>query len=121
MTALFSESETIREVATHYIWIVTLGYGAHGLVMSVNAAFNGTGRPLPAVAISMSRVIVLFLPLAWLGRWLFGIDGIFAATTLCNLALALVGWHWLGRHIASHAAPPKPAVPVAPDEPPAQP
>ncbi|MEJ8569123.1 MATE family efflux transporter [Elongatibacter sediminis] len=103
ITGLFSDSETIRQVAVHYIWLVAWGYGAHGLVMSVNAAFNGTGRPLPGVVISVSRVIVLFLPLAFLGRWLIGLEGIFAATTICNVLLAVLGWHWLGRHIASHA------------------
>jgi putative MATE family efflux protein len=106
VTGLFSESETIREVAVHYIWLVAWGYGAHGLVMSINSAFNGTGRPIPAVVISVSRVILLFLPLALLGRWLFGIEGIFAASAICNVLLATLAWVWLGRHIAAHAGHP---------------
>jgi Na+-driven multidrug efflux pump len=67
--------------------------------MSMNAAFNGMGRPMPAVFITASRVFVLFLPLAFLGRWLFGLEGIFAATSICNLLLAVLAWWWLGRHI----------------------
>lgn len=102
LTGLFTESESIRNVAVHYIWLVAWGYGAHGIVMSMNAAFNGTGRPIPAVVISVSRVIVLFLPLALLGRWLLGLEGIFAATTICNVLLAVVAWRWLGQHIAAH-------------------
>ena len=35
--------------------------------MSVNAAFNGMGRPIPGVVISACRVIIVFLPLALLG------------------------------------------------------
>lgn len=103
ITGLFSESEGIREVATHYLWLVSLGYGAHGITMSMNSAFNGTGRPLPAVVVTSSRVLLLFLPLALLGRWLFGIEGIFAATSVCNLLLALLAWWWLGRHIEQSA------------------
>jgi len=103
LSALFSESEVIREVAVHYFWMVSWGYGAHGLVMAMNSAFNGTGRPIPGVVISVSRVVVLFLPLALLGRWLFGLEGIFAATAVCNVVLAVVAWFWLGRHIASAA------------------
>ncbi|HKX56494.1 MAG TPA: MATE family efflux transporter, partial [Xanthomonadales bacterium] len=99
LTGLFSQSDSIREVATHYLWLISLGYGAHGMTMSMNAAFNGTGRPFPAVAITFSRVFLLFLPMALLGRWLFGLEGIFAAGAVCNLLLALVAWWWLGRHI----------------------
>lgn len=113
ITGLFSDSATIQEVAVQYIWLVAWGYGAHGLVMSVNAAFNGTGRPIPAVVISVSRVIVLFLPLALLGRWLFGLQGIFAATAICNVLLAVLAWHWLGSHITAHAAYPTATGPAA--------
>jgi putative MATE family efflux protein len=102
ISGLFSESDTIREVAVHYIWLVSWAYGAHGIVMSVNAAFNGTGRPLPAVLISTSRVIFLFLPLALLGRHYFGLEGIFMATGISNLLLAVAAYTWLGRHIRQH-------------------
>lgn len=104
ITGLFSETEAIRNVAVHYFWLVSWGYGAHGIVMTVNAAFNGTGRPLPGVLISSARVIFLFLPLALLGRWWFGLEGIFLASSVSNLALAIVAYLWLGRHIRAHAA-----------------
>lgn len=102
VSGLFSESDAIRDVAVHYLWLVSWAYGAHGIVMSVNAAFNGTGRPIPAVLISSSRVIFLFLPLALLGRWLFGLEGIFMATGLSNLILAIAAYLWLGHHIRQH-------------------
>jgi len=107
LTGLFSRSETIQEVAVHYLWIVTLSYGAYGLVMSVNAAFNGMGKPLPGVAISTCRVIVVFLPLAFLGRHLFGLTGLFAATLASNLLMGAAAYLWLGRQIRS--ASPNPA------------
>lgn len=100
LTSLFSESEPIREVAMQYLWIVPVSYGAYGLVMSVNAGFNGMGHPIPGVWISLMRVIIVFLPLAFLGRWLFGLPGMFAASTLSNLLMGLVGFAWLGKQIA---------------------
>jgi putative MATE family efflux protein len=100
LAGLFSESGSIQGVAVLYLWVVPLSYGAYGLVMSVNAAFNGMGKPMPGVWISSGRVIFLFLPLAFLGRWLFGLPGMFAASTISNLVLGLVGFHWLGRQIS---------------------
>lgn len=99
LTGLFSEAGAIQDLAVCYLWIVPLSYGAYGLVMSVNAAFNGMGTPMPGVYISTLRVIVVFLPLAFLGRALFGLPGIFAASAMSNLTLGLVGFWWLGRQI----------------------
>lgn len=99
LTGLFSEAGAIQDVAMRYLWIVPLSYGAYGLVMSVNAAFNGMGVPMPGVYISTLRVIVVFLPLAFLGRALFGLEGMFAASALSNLTLGLVGFLWLGKQI----------------------
>ena len=99
LTGLFSQSESIQGVAVDYLWIATLSYGAYGLVMSVNAAFNGIGKPLPGVVISSCRVIIVFLPLALLGKYFLGIHGLFLATLLSNLLMGAVAFFWLGRQI----------------------
>jgi putative MATE family efflux protein len=99
LTGLFSNSETIQAVSVQYLWVVALSYGAYGLVMSVNASFNGMGRPVPGVVISTCRVIVVFLPLALTGKYLFDLPGLFAATTLSNLLMGAIGYAWLGAQI----------------------
>ena len=101
LSALFTQSIEIREVAVDYIWLVSLSYGAYGLVMSVNAAFNGIGRPLPGVLISSMRVIFVFLPLAFLGHWLFGLPGLFGASALSNLGIGASADHGLGSQICA--------------------
>jgi Na+-driven multidrug efflux pump len=101
LSALFTQSMAIREVAVDYIWLVSLSYGAYGLVMSVNASFNGIGRPLPGVLISAMRVLIVFLPLAFLGRWLFGLPGLFGASALSNLGIGALAYRWLGSQIGA--------------------
>jgi putative MATE family efflux protein len=113
LTGLFSESATIQGVAVHYLWIVSVSYGAYGLVMSCNASFNGMGKPLPGVFVSASRVIFVFLPLAFLGRHLFGLEGLFAATTVSNLLMGAVAFAWLGRTIKRAQEPPMSPPPTA--------
>jgi len=101
LASLFTDSAEIQAVASSYIWIVSWSWGAYGIVMSVNAAFNGSGRPLPSVMISISRVILVFLPLAFAGRWLFGLEGLFAASTIANILIGAISFAWLKRHILS--------------------
>jgi len=96
---LFTESEDIKRVAVSYLWLVSASYGAYGLVMSVNASFNGMGTPLPSVAISAARVIVVFLPLALLGRWLLDLHGLFAASAIANLVVGIWAYKWIGKRI----------------------
>ena len=99
LSALFTHSLAIRDVTVDYIWLVALSYGAYGLVMSVNAAFNGIGRPLPGVLISSMRVLIVFLPLAFVGHWLFGLPGLFGASALSNLGIGALAYRWLGSQI----------------------
>ena len=101
LSALFTQSMAIREVAVDYIWLVSLSYGSYGLVMSVNAAFNGIGRPLPGVLISAMRVLIVFLPLAFLGHWLFGLPGLFGASALSNLGIGALAYRWLGSQLCA--------------------
>jgi Na+-driven multidrug efflux pump len=103
LAGMFTESTTIRTVAVNYIWIVSWSWGAYGIVMSVNASFNGSGHPIPSVIISTARVIIIFLPLAYAGRWLFGLNGLFAASTVANLTVGAMAYVWLKRHITTRA------------------
>lgn len=95
--SVFSQSEQVLPVAVAYLSLVPISYGAYGLVMSANAAFNGLGKPLPSIAISFMRVFGLFLPLAYLGKAWFGLSGLFAAVALSNLVVGLLAYIWLRR------------------------
>ncbi len=96
LAGLFSESAEAIGVASLYLWIVPVSYGAAGIVMLVNACFNGLGRPLPATTISVTRMVIVYVPLALAGKALFGIPGIFAAYAVSNIIVgagaAVWGW-----------------------------
>jgi putative MATE family efflux protein len=100
LMTLFSDDPRVLEVGAAYLWIVPISYGAAGIVMVVNAAFNGIGRPFPAVTVSTLRMIVLYLPLAWAGAQLFQVYGIFAAAAVSNVLAGTTAYAWLRRALA---------------------
>jgi putative MATE family efflux protein len=99
IASLFGGHDELVGIAATYLLIVPISYGAYGLIMSVNAAFNGLGHPWPAMLLSAGRVLYVYLPLAWLGQYLWGIEGIFIATALANIILGIWAWNWLRQYI----------------------
>ena len=98
---LFSDSPEVTRIGAAYLWIVSISFGAEGIIMVINAGFNGLGRPLPAVMVSISRMAILYLPLAYLGVSLAGVHGIFAAACAANLLAAALAYGWF-RHYYRH-------------------
>ena len=105
LASLFTDSAAIRQVAAEYIWIVSVSYGAFGLAMIAMDSFNGLGEPLPAMLLSIAAVLV-FLPLAVLGRGLFGLNGLFGAICVANAAIGIAACGWLASRIRTLAAAP---------------
>ena len=94
LPGLFSSNEDVTRVTRLFLLVAPISYGAYGIVMVVNAAFNGLGNPMPGVVISVTRIVGLYVPLAMLGMKFFGIVGIFAAYAVANILSGLLGYLW---------------------------
>lgn len=99
IASLFGGHTEVVVIAASYLAIAPISYGAYGIIMSINAAFNGLGRPLPAMTLSAARVLFVYLPLAYLGQLLWQMQGIFIATAVTNMLIGIWGWWWIRRHI----------------------
>lgn len=97
LASLFDSTAQVVQIAVLYLHVVPLSYGLAGVVMVVNATLNGLGRPGPAVMISATRMVLVYLPAAYLGSRLFGVGGIFGAATLANLVVGLGAYVYVRR------------------------
>jgi Na+-driven multidrug efflux pump len=64
------------------------------MVIVMNAAFNGMGKPIPAVHISVARMAVIYIPLAFIANRYFGIAGVFAAYAIANVVTGVFAYAW---------------------------
>ncbi|WP_086930035.1 MATE family efflux transporter [Agarilytica rhodophyticola] len=101
VAVLFSDELLVIEATYHYLLIVPVSYCAYGIVMVVNASFNGLGRPIPAVLLSSIRVLVILLPLAWIGNHYMGVWGILAAIAISNIIVGFVAYIGVHRTIGT--------------------
>ncbi|MEM9768848.1 MAG: MATE family efflux transporter [Cyanobacteria bacterium P01_D01_bin.71] len=93
----FNQSLDVIASAKIYLTIVPISYGALGIVLAASSAFNAMGKPILALGMSLSRLLALYLPLAYLGNWLFGIAGIYGAACLANFIVGFWAWLWHSR------------------------
>ena len=94
---LFSDNPAVVEVTKLFLWLAPIGYGTYGMVMVMNAAFNGLGKPMPGVIVSLLRTIIIYVPLAVVGDHWFGIPGIFAAYAVANVVTGVIAYAWARR------------------------
>lgn len=107
---LFSADPLVTRTTTLYLWIAPISYGAYGMVMVMNASFNGMGKPLPGVVVSLSRMGVLYIPIALVLDRFFGIAGIFAAYAVANVVTGFVSYAWARSAVQGQCDKHKPAV-----------
>lgn len=94
LPGIFSDDPAVTDVTTLFLWIAPISYGAYGMVMVMNASFNGMGKPMPAVWVSVSRMLVLYVPLAFVLDPILGIAGIFAAYAIANILTGVLSYLW---------------------------
>ncbi len=97
LAALFSDNPLVTQTTVTYLRLVPLAYGTAGIVMVVNAAFNGVGLPFQATGLSLIRVFGLYVPLAYLGAHLAGLTGIFGGILAANLVAGGLAFGWWRR------------------------
>lgn len=98
LTELFTTHEAAVQASVTYLHIVPITYGLLSTVMIVSSMANGIGRPIPALIMTGTRLLLIYLPLAWLLSQQWGLNGIYIATAVANVVVGFGAWYW-----SSHA------------------
>lgn len=92
LAALFSQEQTVKDLLWHYLLVVPFSYGFQGVVMMLVSGLNAMHKPLQAFQWSFMRLFVFTLPSAWLGSYLYGIEGLFVGIALGNITGGMLGY-----------------------------
>lgn len=92
LAGLFSKDAEVIKVTSMYIRIVSVAYGAKGIILLSSSLLNVMRRPLFAAAVNVAQMFVVFIPLAYVGNLWFGINGIFAALTISLIIAGITAW-----------------------------
>ena len=91
---LFADDPSAIAYASLYLAIVPFSYGTWGVLMMASATFNSLGKPIASTLMSVIRMFVIYVPLAYVGSYYFDVTSIFAAACISNLVMGAVGYGW---------------------------
>ncbi|WP_206022519.1 MATE family efflux transporter [Billgrantia bachuensis] len=95
----YTAGEATGSVLRDFLWWVPLGLGAQGVVILAVSSFNALHEPSRAMRLSVIRLFLLTVPLAWVGSVIGDTRGIFVGLFLANVLVGLVAWRTLRRRL----------------------
>ncbi|SEL71957.1 putative efflux protein, MATE family [Colwellia chukchiensis] len=90
---MFAKEQAVADIIKLFIWILPLGYGLQGIIILTNSSFNALHKPMVALTLSIVRLFVCYVPLAYIGSLWFGLVGFFIGALLGNLLMAAISYH----------------------------
>lgn len=94
IASIFAEEQEVADLITLFLFIVPLGYGLQGIVILTNSSFNAVHKPMSALILSVVRLFVFFVPIAYVGSHYFDIKGLFWGTVIANVCTASIALFW---------------------------
>ncbi|MFV0521195.1 MAG: MATE family efflux transporter [Mangrovibacterium sp.] len=95
IASLFTTNNQVVDITQTYFYIVGISYGMQGILSLCSSTFNGLDKPMMSALMSFFRMVILYLPLAWIGSKLIGRNGVFIAGCIANVSAGLVAVHYL--------------------------
>jgi putative MATE family efflux protein len=92
--ALITDDPEVAAPAIAYLYIVPISIGFMGMVNVANASFNALSKPVPPLVLSVSRLVVVYIPAALAAGHFFGYTGVYVATALVTFLFGILGWRW---------------------------
>ena len=90
---VFSKEQAVADIIKLFIWILPLGYGFQGVIILTNSSFNALHKPMVALTLSIIRLFVCYVPLAYVGSLWFGLEGFFIGALLGNVVMAMISYN----------------------------
>lgn len=103
--SLIDDNTTVGLVSRGFFLVIPLTIGMMGVMQVASSSFNARGQPMPPLIMTMVRIFVLYIPLCYLGDYLWGYMGIFIATGLVNVVMGAVAWFWNNVSVTERSLP----------------
>ena len=99
-----NDDPDVIEATYIYLLILPITYGFLGTGMIAGSTFIALGKPMQPLVLSVTRMIVFYVPLALLLESWLDYAGIYVAAAICNLLMGGIAFFWVRRFLAVQIA-----------------
>lgn len=103
ISQVFAKEQAVADIIELFMWILPLGYGLQGVIILTNSSFNALHKPMVALVLSIIRLFVCYVPIAYLGSYLYGLEGFFVGAVIGNLLMAFVSYYLFSKQFKTSA------------------
>ncbi len=96
---LFNSDPAVVSSFIAYIRIGDIGFFMLGIALFTASAFNGLNRPLPSAVLYFIRLLVLMVPMALIGSYFWGLEGVYLGMSIANIIAGSMSYIWLRRAV----------------------
>ncbi|MBF7072486.1 MATE family efflux transporter [Glaciecola sp. MH2013] len=96
---IFANDEKVAEDIKLFLFIVPVAYGLQGIIILANSSFNAMHLPMSALLLSILRLFVCYIPIAYLGSYFYGLEGLFWGCVVANVVTASIAYFWFNNYI----------------------
>lgn len=99
IASLFTHDQAVSEYIQLFLFIVPLGYGLQGIIILTNSSFNALHLPMSALILSVVRLFICYVPIAYAGNVMFGLIGLFWGCVVANFVTAALSYFWFKKDV----------------------
>jgi putative MATE family efflux protein len=88
----FSKEQEVADIIKLFIYILPLGYGFQGIIILTNSSLNALHKPMLALVLSVIRLFICYVPLAYIGSVYYQLEGFFIGALCGNIVMALLSY-----------------------------
>jgi Na+-driven multidrug efflux pump len=101
VASAFTKEQKVADIIVIFIWILPLGYGFQGVIILTNSSFNALHKPIVALILSLIRLFICYVPLAYIGSYFYGLHGFFIGALIGNLVMAAISYRLFSKQFTN--------------------
>ena len=99
--SLFSNNPNVISVTRLYLLIIPIGYGLYGILVMATSTLSVLKKPIHAAILTLTQTFLLYVPMAYIGSYFFGLWGVFVALPMSYFIAGIISNFVLNRIVLS--------------------
>ncbi len=100
LVSAFDSNPEVVEIGITYFSIIPFGYALQSVFRMCQVSFTVLNRPFVSAFLMILQMLILYIPLAYLGSFVLGLPGIFGSYVISNLISMIIAFSWLNGYLS---------------------